>query len=206
MWITFGVFLLVLGSVLMLGGLGRGLFAKSGTPANWKYAVAVGGIGICLVLVSFLMFHQGEGRGVERVPIAIAVILAGLVVMTVGTWLALWAPIAFRNTMGGWKLILIGVLVLVSGIVIMTMNTDAWSRPGEGKFRPVMDMPTWHHAFSRRIGPMPFGAFALVVLLAVNGLGLRRGLGGRALLGANIFILAALVALYALGPHVFSTW
>ena len=206
MWITIGIFLLILGFALLLAGVARGLFARAAAPTSWKYALSIGATGAVLILASFFMLHHGEGQGVERVPIGIAVVIAGLVLMVVGVWLAMWAPIAFRNTMNGWKLILVGLAVLVLGIVIMTVREDLRPRHGGSPHFSHINAPDWSCMFSHRIGPIPFGAFALAVWLVANGFGIRNGLSRRALLGANVVIVGALILLYALGPQLFSTW
>lgn len=205
MWTTFGVLSLVLGFILLIAGLGRGVFARSSAPVAWKYAAVMGGLGVVLLVAGLVMLHQGEGQGLQRVPIGAALVLVGFVIMGVGTWLALWAPVAFRNTMGGWKLILIGLAVLVLGIVVMTMRGGADVRTGSHRVRPTSEA-AWRGVFSHRVGPIPFGAFAAAVLLATNGLGLRRGLGAKALLGANIFMISVLLLVYALGPRLFPRW
>lgn len=132
-------------------------------------------------------------------------LLVGIVFILIGCWTAFWGPAASRNSSFGLKFIFIGLTAIVFGILVIAMPSDI-AHVGGRLFHRSSGSMNLSYMLSRRMGPIPFGLFLFAALLAVNGLGLRRGLKPRQMVGANIFTVACLVVLYALGPRIFTSW
>lgn len=206
MSLTFGLLLLIIGFIIFSVGIARLVFSNS--PANRNFSIIMVITGFVLLIGGLIMLHLGEGKGLQRVPIGVSIMLVGFVLMLIGGWHGIWGPASRRITKHSMNLLLVGLSLFIIGVIVVAIPSSGSLRNVSfltfiGKSHRNTDISK---IFSHRMGPIPYGTFVIGMLLAVNGLGVRNGMRLRALLGTNFVILAMLIILYALGPNLFSTW
>lgn len=192
--VTFGIFLLIVGLILFSGGAVRLLFLRSRGGA-WKFPTVLASIG-CLAIASGLyLLEMGQGEGGGRVAIGATSILVGLGVIGIGLWLGVWAPIGAGTRTSSLSFLIIGLLLCALGIIVLVLPFESGPRyysTGSG----LLSLD-----FGRRIGSVPFGGLVIVVMLLVNGIGIRNGLRASQILGANIITVALLFWVYMLADR-----
>ncbi|MCC5846795.1 MAG: hypothetical protein JJU29_01780 [Verrucomicrobia bacterium] len=198
MAISFGLLSVVLGFILIIIGIVR-------LAASRPYAVKMLLAAVLLIGTGILLLHLGEGTGFAKVPIGITLLLVGIVLILFGSWSSFWGPLASRNARFGSKFIFYGLVAITIGILIIALP---WASPSYGGRSSHWQRggSDWNYIMSRRMGPIPFGAFTAGALLFANGLGIKNGLTASKLLGANLTILALLIIIYFMGPTLFSHW
>ncbi len=198
MAISFGLFAVILGFALIVLGIVR-------LAASRRYAVEMLIASVVLIGAGIFLLHHGEGTGGAKVPVGMTLLLVGIVLILIGCWTAFWGPAASRNSRFGLQFIFYGLIVIVAGIVIIAMPWGVSSYGGRF-FRWPHGGSDLRYILSRRMGPIPFGAFVAGTLLLANGLGIKNGLKGSRLLGANLAVLALLIIVYFMGPTLFRNW
>jgi len=205
MAITFGLFAMLLGVVLLVIGILR-------LTATRKYAVEIIVAAVVLIGIAIYLLHIGAGQGIGRVPVGISMLLVGVVLISFGCWTALWGPPASRNSIFGLKFIFLGLGLIILGILIITVpgnnqgsfHSQSYSESNSsGRSHRVPFL--WNTPYNME--GVPFGVFALVLFLVGNITALIRGLSGKDFLRANIIIAAMIMAIYMLGPFIWPrTW
>ncbi len=101
---------------------------------------------------------------------------------------------------------LMGGSIVILGIFVMSSSMFSEGYPTDS-YRYTANWFVWRELNRYQIGPIPFGIFSTLILLATNGLGLRNGLEWRQLLGTNILVVTLLVAIFFfLRPNLFQHW
>ena len=193
MTLSFGIFALVLGIPFLVMGVFRVAFSRAK-----GLQFALGGVG--LVGLGIVLLHLSEGKGHFRATIGLVLILVGLSLGVLGCWIGFWGPLAARNSAFGIKFIVLGAVIATCGILVIALplGSAAATTGGETSGQTTR---VWDEFNTYRVGPIPFPLVALVAMLAVNGLGLKRGLAGKRLIGANLIMIACIAVCYALLVH-----
>jgi hypothetical protein len=127
-----------------------------------------------------------------------------MVVTGLGTWIGFWGPLSLRNTNKGLQFIIIGLILLVTAIFAMSVSKI--NIPDSEIIRDYHGATDWECIFSRRMGPISFGMFALILFVFTNGLALRSHLRFNRIIGINLILLALLILVYSIGPELFHYW
>ena len=191
MLLSFGILAILLGLPLIVIALLRLSLSRS---MGMEFFIAGAG----LISLGIALLHFSEGAGHFRVTAGLIAILTGLVLGIIGCWIGLWGPIAARNSVFGKKFIFAAVVVAILGVATIAIPIDGIGQIDRFGAGAQFSSRIWDELRARRIGPIPFPIAALGAMLAVNGLGLKNGLTGKRLIGANLFILACLLVCYAL--------
>jgi hypothetical protein len=185
---------LFVGAGLIVIGFGRLLVARS---AGWRLPVSLLASGAVLVVLSLLLMQGSRGGGQWQIATAAVLALGGFLICGVGLWQALWGVASARNARQGVTLILIGLAMIVVAVLVVAGVSV------HGGSSAALDVaPAVRSIASRRIGPLPFGAFAAVAFIVALGLGLRHRLSIGQLLGALAVVMAMLIVLYWIAPSL----
>ena len=93
------------------------------------------------------------------------------------------------------KFIFVGIVVAILGVVTIAIPFDGRGQIDRFNAGAQFSGRIWAELSARHIGPIPFPVAALGAILALNGIGLKSGLTGKRLIGANLFMIACLVGL-----------
>jgi hypothetical protein len=126
--------------------------------------------------------------------------MVGLALGVLGCWIGFWGPFAARNAAFGITFIAVGALVISCGIVAIALPIGG-ATPMTGLQTGSQPGRFWEESSAYRVGPIPFSVLALAAMVAVNGLGLKRGFTGKRLIGANLIMIACIALCYALLLH-----
>ena len=184
---------MVLGLPILVMGVVRLAFSRS---KGLQFALA----GTGLVDLGIVLLHLSEGRGHFRTTIGLVLILVGLSLGVLGCWIGFWGPLAARNSAFGIKFIVLGAVIATCGILVIALPLGSAAATTDGETSGQTSR-VWDEFNAYRVGPIPFPLIALVAMLAVNGLGLKRGLTGNRLIGANLIMIVCIAVCYALLVH-----
>jgi len=205
MLLTFGILSLFVGGVLLALSLPRVLTSRTPGATSPPYGAKLLTVGFILLCAAVFMIHEGRTKAEEGIDLGILLFFGGLVVLVIGIWLGFWGPVSNRNTTRGLQFILLGLFIMLMGILALSdakipalATNDGFSR---SRSRLNLD-----DAFSRRMGPIRFGAFCIAVFIGTNGAALMNRISAGKLLGVNLVVIAFLLITYALGPSLFASW
>ena len=210
MLMTFGIFMLLLGGILMslafpamIVQLVRGRsFASSPVKIIIKLLLA----SIFLLMFGIAGIHYGRENGTSFVSIGVAIFFVGLLIIVLGSWIAFWAPLSLRNTNKGMQFLITGLFLVVVGIIVMSAMSSERFQINSVDIDKYSHTVDWEYIFSRRFGPIPFGLLVLAIMIFANGLALRNRLRFGRFIGCNLLVIALLTLVYALGPTLFRAW
>ena len=146
MTLTFGILSLILGGVLTFLSVPRLLFVRATRIPSRNFAIKMLIGGVLLTVLSIILLHQ-NGHETSGVAITIGIILffVGVIILSFGCWLGLWAPINQRNTNNGIKFILLGALSMILSVILMSMPDKSLGFQNSGN---LMDSPALTFLFS----------------------------------------------------------
>lgn len=202
--IPLGMFLMVLGFVLFVLSIGRMLFTRGYAARSWKASLIMSCVAFIFFVSGILFLREGAGEGMGSIGIGMALILSGFLLIVLGIWqslfgvIKLWGAFTITNSTTGLKMFMIGVLLLIGGVIIIALpEPEFHSRAIRG---PDIDWYWLQEVFSKDIGGMPFGMLLIIVKLAINIIGLNKGLGLGQMLSINVLSLLALILVYHMYP------
>ena len=205
MLMTFGILMLLTGSLLLAISLLRLPFIKN--RGCWRTSITIKMLGVSFLLIVFsiILIHSGQGQGgINGIAFGFIMFMTGMIVVGLGTWIGFWGPLSLRNTNKGLQFIMIGLVLLI--ISIFTMSITKIDIPDSNNITHCRGDTDLGYMFSRSMGPIKFGTFALILFIFTNGIALRAGLKVGRLIGVNLVLLALLVLVYAIGPNLFCYW
>ena len=187
--ITFGVFSLLLGFVLLALGIIR-LFVSRSQRSSWRMPASLAAIGLILVISGFSLLEAGKGQGGGVVTIGSLLTIVGFLVMLAATWFSFWGPVRTGLTGTSLKFFLLGIAVFVLGVAIIVFPFGWFGEDISYRLQVPYSMQ------GLSVGPLPFPAFILFVFLLGNGLGFKNRLRTGQMIGANLVFLALVIAVY----------
>jgi len=204
MTLTLGLLALFAGGLLVAITVPKMIVGRMGTTQHPHGNIRLFIAGLVSLVAAIPLIHWGQKSGVGgSVPLGITLFFVGLLLILLGIWLGLWAPLSLRNTNNMLLLILLGVGLIAGGILVMAgAGPDFTTSSTNSRIRST----DWDDIFSHRFGPFPFGWLCLGLAIFTNALILRNGLSLRRAIGVNGLLLAMLTFLYMIGPSISRVW
>lgn len=204
MILTLGLLILFLGGLLVSIAVPKLIIGRFGTVLHPRAHIRIFISGLGLLVVAILMIHWGRETGVGgSVPLGITLFFVGLLLILLGVWLGLWAPVSARNANNMILLILLGVGLIAGGILIMAGVGPTGSASSSACGIQSGD---WDGMSSRRLGPFPFSGICLALFIFTNAMAMRNGLCLRRTIAVNGLLAVMLVFLYMTGSSVSPVW
>jgi hypothetical protein len=205
MLMTFGILSLMTGVLLLAIALLRLPFIRNSHTPMSSFTIKVLCVSMVLIITAVLMISHAQDReSINGMTFGIIIFFVGMVIAGLGIWISFWGPLSLRNTNKGLQFIIIGLILLITAIFAMSISKI--NIPNGETIRDYNSTSNWEYIFSRRMGPISFGTFALVLLIFTNGLALRCNLRFNKIIGVNLVLLALLILAYAIGPKFFYCW
>ena len=171
MLLAFGILSLLAGGILLAISTPGLLFSHGSINGRYPISLKLFIAALAMIAAAVVMISKGQD---DRQGVSIGIVLfgTGMLLIAIGAWLGFWGPLSLRNTNKGLQFILMGLVLIVAAIVTMTKTgLPHFSGLPMSGYRSHMD---WHYIFSHRMGPIPFGLFALAMFIFGNGAGLAK--------------------------------